>query len=96
MANTKQRNAPSGGQNRSVAAQRSVQRQVETDDKRRADTRSGKNRKQPVQAGARKQPQNPLPDQPEELSPAYVFLASPVCSSYISGTVLPVMGGPHG
>lgn len=36
------------------------------------------------------------PAQPEELSPAYVFLASPVCSSYISGVVLPVMGGPHG
>ncbi len=34
--------------------------------------------------------------QPEELSPAYVFLASPVTASYISGVVLPVMGGPHG
>ncbi|GAB3044059.1 SDR family oxidoreductase [Stenotrophomonas tumulicola] len=34
--------------------------------------------------------------QPEELSPAYVFLAAPCCSSYISGVVLPVMGGPHG
>jgi len=32
------------------------------------------------------------PAQPEELSPAYVFLASPVCSSYITGTVLPVTG----
>jgi len=30
--------------------------------------------------------------QPEELSPAYVFLASPVCSSYITGIVLPVTG----
>jgi len=30
--------------------------------------------------------------QPEELSPAYVFLASPVCSGYISGIVLPVTG----
>lgn len=36
------------------------------------------------------------PAQPEELSPAYVFLASPVCSSYISGAILPVMGGPRG
>ena len=36
------------------------------------------------------------PAQPEELSPAYVFLASPVCASYISGVVLPVMGGPRG
>lgn len=32
------------------------------------------------------------PAQPEELSPAYVFLASPVCSSYISGIVLPITG----
>ena len=34
------------------------------------------------------------PAQPEELSPAYVFLASPVCSSYITGIVLPVTGTP--
>ena len=32
------------------------------------------------------------PAQPEELSPAYVFLASPVCSSYITGIVLPITG----
>ncbi|MDB5947529.1 MAG: dehydrogenase with different specificity (related to short-chain alcohol dehydrogenase)-like [Ramlibacter sp.] len=32
------------------------------------------------------------PAQPEELSPAYVFLASPLCSSYITGVVLPVTG----
>jgi len=36
------------------------------------------------------------PAQPEEISPAYVFLASPVCSSYVNGIVLPVMGGPYG
>jgi len=30
--------------------------------------------------------------QPEELSPAYVFLASPVCASYVTGIVLPVTG----
>jgi len=30
--------------------------------------------------------------QPEELSPAYVFLASPVCSGYITGIILPVTG----
>ncbi len=30
--------------------------------------------------------------QPEELSPAYVFLASPVCSGYITGIVLPITG----
>ncbi len=32
------------------------------------------------------------PAQPEELSPAYVFLAAPCCSSYITGIVLPVTG----
>ena len=36
------------------------------------------------------------PAQPEEISPAYVFLASPVTASYINGVVLPVMGGPRG
>jgi NAD(P)-dependent dehydrogenase (short-subunit alcohol dehydrogenase family) len=30
--------------------------------------------------------------QPEELSPAYVFLAAPVCAGYITGVVLPVTG----
>jgi NAD(P)-dependent dehydrogenase (short-subunit alcohol dehydrogenase family) len=29
--------------------------------------------------------------QPEELAPAYVFLAAPCCSSYITGEILPVM-----
>ena len=33
------------------------------------------------------------PAQPEELAPAYVFLASPQCSSYITGEILPVIGG---
>jgi NAD(P)-dependent dehydrogenase (short-subunit alcohol dehydrogenase family) len=36
------------------------------------------------------------PAQPEELAPAYVFLAAPSCASYISGAILPVMGGPTG
>lgn len=36
------------------------------------------------------------PAQPEEIAPAYVFLASPVCASYITGIVLPVMGGVIG
>lgn len=36
------------------------------------------------------------PAQPEELSPAYVFLASAVCSSYITGIVLPVTGSVGG
>ena len=41
---------------------------------------------------------NPMgrPAQPEEIAPAYVFLAAPSCASYISGVVLPVMGGPRG
>jgi NAD(P)-dependent dehydrogenase (short-subunit alcohol dehydrogenase family) len=33
------------------------------------------------------------PAQPEEVAPSYVFLAAPVCSSYITGEVLPVLGG---
>jgi NAD(P)-dependent dehydrogenase (short-subunit alcohol dehydrogenase family) len=33
------------------------------------------------------------PAQPEEVAPAYVFLAAPSCSSYITGEVLPVVGG---
>jgi NAD(P)-dependent dehydrogenase (short-subunit alcohol dehydrogenase family) len=39
--------------------------------------------------------QSPIgrPAQPEELAPAYVFLASDADSSYITGIVLPVMGG---
>lgn len=33
------------------------------------------------------------PAQPEEIAPAYVFLAAPCCSSYITGEILPVIGG---
>jgi NAD(P)-dependent dehydrogenase (short-subunit alcohol dehydrogenase family) len=33
------------------------------------------------------------PAQPEELAPAYVFLASNIDSSFISGEILPVLGG---
>ena len=32
------------------------------------------------------------PAQPEELSPAFVFLAAPVCAGYITGIILPVTG----
>ncbi|KQM70329.1 SDR family oxidoreductase [Xylophilus sp. Leaf220] len=32
------------------------------------------------------------PAQPEELAPAYVFLAAPACAGYITGIVLPVTG----
>ena len=34
------------------------------------------------------------PAQPEEISPAYVFLASPACASFITGIVLPITGTP--
>lgn len=34
--------------------------------------------------------------QPEEISPAYVFLASGICSSYVSGIVLPITGSVGG
>jgi NAD(P)-dependent dehydrogenase (short-subunit alcohol dehydrogenase family) len=33
------------------------------------------------------------PAQPEEIAPAFVFLAAPVCSSYITGEILPIIGG---
>jgi NAD(P)-dependent dehydrogenase (short-subunit alcohol dehydrogenase family) len=36
------------------------------------------------------------PAQPEEIAPAYVFLASKQCSSYITGEVLPIIGGYAG
>jgi NAD(P)-dependent dehydrogenase (short-subunit alcohol dehydrogenase family) len=36
------------------------------------------------------------PAQPEEVSPAYVFLAAPSCAGYITGLVLPVIGGVTG
>jgi len=36
------------------------------------------------------------PAQPEEIAPAYVFLASPHCSSYITGEILPIIGGYGG
>jgi NAD(P)-dependent dehydrogenase (short-subunit alcohol dehydrogenase family) len=36
------------------------------------------------------------PAQPEEVAPAYVFLAAPSCSSFISGEILPVLGGAGG
>jgi len=33
------------------------------------------------------------PAQPEEIAPAYVFFASAQCSSYITGEILPIIGG---
>ncbi len=34
--------------------------------------------------------------QPEEIAPAFVFMAAPACSSYITGEVLPIIGGYGG
>jgi NAD(P)-dependent dehydrogenase (short-subunit alcohol dehydrogenase family) len=31
--------------------------------------------------------------QPAEIAPAFVFMAAPSCSSYITGEILPVVGG---
>jgi NAD(P)-dependent dehydrogenase (short-subunit alcohol dehydrogenase family) len=31
--------------------------------------------------------------QPEEIAPAFVFMAAPSCASYITGEVLPIIGG---
>jgi NAD(P)-dependent dehydrogenase (short-subunit alcohol dehydrogenase family) len=36
------------------------------------------------------------PAQPEEIAPAYVFLASAQCSGYITGEILPIVGGCNG
>jgi NAD(P)-dependent dehydrogenase (short-subunit alcohol dehydrogenase family) len=34
--------------------------------------------------------------QPEEIAPAFVFMAAPSCASYITGEVLPIVGGYGG
>lgn len=34
--------------------------------------------------------------QPEEIAPAFVFMAAPSCSSYITGEILPIIGGYAG
>jgi NAD(P)-dependent dehydrogenase (short-subunit alcohol dehydrogenase family) len=34
--------------------------------------------------------------QPEEIAPAFVFMAAPSCASYITGEVLPIVGGYDG
>jgi NAD(P)-dependent dehydrogenase (short-subunit alcohol dehydrogenase family) len=31
--------------------------------------------------------------QPEEIAPAFVFMAAPSCSSYITGEIFPIVGG---
>ncbi|HEV2531585.1 SDR family oxidoreductase [Phenylobacterium sp.] len=49
---------------------------------------------QVAQFGARTPMKRPA--QPEEIAPAYVFLASPQTSSYITGEILPIIGGYNG
>ena len=44
-----------------------------------------------VEFGARTPMKRPA--QPEEIAPAYVFFASSHCSSYITGEILPIIGG---
>jgi NAD(P)-dependent dehydrogenase (short-subunit alcohol dehydrogenase family) len=34
--------------------------------------------------------------QREEIAPAFVFMAAPSCSSYITGEILPIVGGYPG
>jgi NAD(P)-dependent dehydrogenase (short-subunit alcohol dehydrogenase family) len=34
--------------------------------------------------------------QPEEIAPAFVFMAAPSCASYITGEILPIIGGYSG
>jgi NAD(P)-dependent dehydrogenase (short-subunit alcohol dehydrogenase family) len=55
-----------------------------------ADKRAG----QVAQFGAQTAMKRPA--QPEELAPAYVFLASAQMSSYITGEILPIVGGYRG
>ena len=34
--------------------------------------------------------------QPEEIAPSFVFMAAPSCASYITGEILPIIGGYSG
>ncbi len=52
---------------------------------------SDKNREDVSTFGAKTKMKRPA--QPEEIAPAYVFLASAQCSSYITGEILPIIGG---
>ena len=49
----------------------------------------------PAEAVAKFGSRTPMkrPAQPEEIAPAFVFMAAPSCSSYITGEVLPIIGG---
>jgi NAD(P)-dependent dehydrogenase (short-subunit alcohol dehydrogenase family) len=37
-----------------------------------------------------------ISSQPEDIAPAFVFLAAPSHSSYITGEILPIIGGYSG
>jgi NAD(P)-dependent dehydrogenase (short-subunit alcohol dehydrogenase family) len=52
---------------------------------------SDKNAEDVAQFGSQSKMKRPA--QPEEIAPAYVFLASSHCSSYITGEILPIIGG---
>jgi NAD(P)-dependent dehydrogenase (short-subunit alcohol dehydrogenase family) len=49
----------------------------------------------PAEAVAKFGARTPMkrPAQPEEIAPAFVFMAAPSCASYITGEILPIIGG---
>jgi NAD(P)-dependent dehydrogenase (short-subunit alcohol dehydrogenase family) len=53
-----------------------------------------KSAEQVAEFGAKTQMKRPA--QPEEIAPAFVFLASPQTASYITGEILPILGGYAG
>jgi NAD(P)-dependent dehydrogenase (short-subunit alcohol dehydrogenase family) len=53
-----------------------------------------KNAEQIAQFGATTEMKRPA--QPEEIAPAFVFLASPQTASFITGEILPILGGYAG
>lgn len=55
---------------------------------------AGKSKEQIAEFGA--QSELGRPAQPEEIAPAYVFLASDADASYCTGQILPVLGGVNG
>jgi NAD(P)-dependent dehydrogenase (short-subunit alcohol dehydrogenase family) len=53
-----------------------------------------KQKKDVAQFGAKTAMKRPA--QPEEIAPAYVYLASPQMSSYMTGEIIPIIGGYNG
>jgi NAD(P)-dependent dehydrogenase (short-subunit alcohol dehydrogenase family) len=66
--------------------ERAIQQETE-----RSDQSSGRKQKQLGSQTAMKRAA-----QPEEIAPAFVFMAAPSCSSYITGEILPIIGGYTG